>query len=57
MSSSGLPIIIAEITLCRCIVYVCQNTYVAFLLPQYCCQVTPSPYLKVAPLEYHSLGA
>ena len=52
----GLPII-AEITLCCWIMYVCQNTYVAFVPPQYGCQVTPSPYLKVAPLECHSLGA
>ena len=29
----GLPISIAEITLCWCIVYVCQNTYVAFVPP------------------------
>jgi len=44
----GLPVIIAEITLCWWVVYVCQNTYVAFVPPQYCCQVTPSPYMKVA---------
>ena len=42
----GLPIIIAEITLCWCVVNICQNTYG--------CQVTPSPYLKVAPSQ--SLG-
>ena len=53
----GHPIIITEITLYWCIVDVCQNTYVAFVPPQYCCQVTASPYLKVAPLECHSLGA
>ena len=39
----GLPFIIAEITLCLWIMYVCQNTYVAFVPPQYGCQVTPSP--------------
>ena len=53
----GLPIIITEITLCWWIMYVCQNMYVPFVPPQYGCQVTPSPYLKVAPLECHSLGA
>jgi len=31
----GHPIVIAEITLCWCIVYVCQNTYVA-LFQLYC---------------------
>ena len=50
------PPIISEITLCRCIVHFCQNMYVAFVPPQYCCQVTPSPYLKVDTLECHSLG-
>jgi hypothetical protein len=29
----GLPISIAEITLCWCVMYVCQNTYVAFVPP------------------------
>ena len=53
----GLPIIIAEITLCWWNMYVCQNTYVLFVPPQYGCQVTSSPYLKVALLECHSLGA
>ena len=61
----GLPIIITEITLCWCVVDVCQDTYVAFVPPQYCClvtpsqylKVTPSPYLKVTPLECHSLWA
>ena len=43
----GLPIIIAEITLCWWIMYVCQNTYISFVRPQYGCQVTPGPYLKV----------
>jgi len=51
----GLPVIIAEITLCWWVMDVRQNTYVAFVPPQYGCQVTPSPYLKVAPC--HSLGA
>ena len=50
----GLPITIADITLYWWVVYVCQNTYVAFVLPQYCCQITPSPYLEVAPLQSHS---
>ena len=36
----GFPIIIAEITLYWFIVDVCQNTYVAFVPPQYYCQVT-----------------
>ena len=39
----GPPIIITEITLYRCIVHVCQNTYITFVPPQYCRQVTPSP--------------
>ena len=29
----GLPIVIAEITLCWCVMYVCQNMYVAFVPP------------------------
>ncbi len=53
----GLTIIIAEITLCLYIVHVCQNTYITFVPPQYCYEFIPSPYLKVAPLECHSLGA
>ena len=53
----GLPIIITEITLSWWIMFVCQNTYVLFVPPQYGCQVTHSPYLKVTPLECHSLGA
>ena len=53
----GLPIIVAEITLCWWAMYVCQNMYVPFVSPQYCCQVNPSPYMKVAASECHSLGA
>ena len=53
----GLPISVAEITLYWCIVDLCQNTYVAFVPPQYCFQVTPSLYLKVATLECQSLRA
>jgi hypothetical protein len=53
----GLPIIIAEITLCWWIMYVCQNIYFTIVPSQYGCQVTPNSYLKVAPLECHSLGA
>ena len=52
----GLPIIIAEITFCRCIVCVCQSAYVTFVPPQYCCQVTHSLCLKVALLDRDSLG-
>ena len=51
----GLPVIIAEITLCWWVMDVRQYTYVALVPPQYGCQVTPIPYLKVAPC--HSLGA
>ena len=39
----GLPIIVAEITLCWWTMYVCQNTYVPFVSPRYCSQVIPSP--------------
>jgi len=53
----GFPIIIAEITLCWWIMYVFQKTYVPFVPPQYGCKLTPSLYLKFAPLECHSLGA
>ena len=53
----GLPITIAEITLCWWTVYVCQNTYVPFVPPQYGSQIIPSPYMKVAASECHSLGA
>ena len=53
----GLPIIVAEITLCWWTMYVCQNTYAPFVSPQYCSQVIPSPYMKVAASESHSLGA
>ena len=53
----GLTIFIAEITLCWWIMYVCQNTYIPFVPPQYGCQFSPSPYLNVAPSECHSLGA
>jgi len=48
-------LVIAEITLCWWVMDVRQNTYVTFVLPQYGCQVIPSPYLKVTPC--HSLGA
>jgi hypothetical protein len=51
-----LPTVIAEVTLCLCAVYVCQHTHVAFVPPEYCRQVTPSPHLKVTPFEYYSLG-
>jgi len=51
----GLPVIIAEITLCWWVMDVRQNKYVAFVPLKYGCQFTPSPYLKVAPC--HSLGA
>ena len=51
----GLPVIIAEITLCWWVMDVHQNTYVAFVPPRYGCQVTPSLYLKFAPC--HSVGA
>jgi hypothetical protein len=29
----GLPVSISEITLCCCVVYVCQNTYFAYVPP------------------------
>ena len=29
----GLPIVIAEVTPCLCVVYVCQNTHVTFVPP------------------------
>lgn len=51
----GLPVIIAEIMICQGIVNVFQHMFIAFVPQQYCCQVAPSPYLKVAMFDCHFL--
>ena len=51
----GLPVIIAEITIYQGIVNDFQHIFIAFVPQQYCCQVAPSLYLKVAMLDCHFL--
>jgi hypothetical protein len=51
----GLLVTVAEITLCGGIVEICRHVYVAFVPPQYCCQVTPGSYVISAPFEFRFL--
>jgi hypothetical protein len=44
----GLPVTVAEITLCGVTVDICRHVYVAFVPPQHCCQVTPGSYVNCA---------
>jgi hypothetical protein len=51
----GPPVTVAEITFCGAIVDICQHAYVAFVPPQYCCQVTPG-YMNFAPFSFIFYG-
>jgi hypothetical protein len=52
----GLPITIAEITLCWCNVATRQYVYVTFVSLQYCSHVIPGPYVNVAPFGFYFVG-